>query len=107
MINQLKAWLGFFPTFGGVPRSSKWREVRKQHLMIQNVCQVCTTTKDLDCHHILPYFLRPDLELESSNLITLCTPHHLLFGHFMNYKSYNKDVVADAQIWFNKIDRRP
>src|SRR5271166_1802855 len=53
-------------------RSPKWPAVRAAHLAIEPACAFCGHTKDLQVHHILEFRVRPDLELEPSNLITLC-----------------------------------
>jgi hypothetical protein len=67
----------------------------------------------LDVHHIRPFHLHPDLELEPSNLITLCEADkggvncHLFIGHLGNFKSFNVDVKADASYWREKFQTRP
>jgi len=107
MIERIKQWLGFFPTFGGVLRSPLWRSVRAQYLKQYPGCAVCGTRDGVEVHHKLPYHLHPDLELRADNLIALCRDHHLLFGHLMNFKSYNAQVETDAAIWRDKIKARP
>ena len=92
-MNWLKNFFGIFPTFGGVPRSSRWGSARKEHLRLNPICAVCNG--------------KNDLELTPSNLLTLCTPHHILFGHLMNYQSYNSNVVEDAKYFHAKILSRP
>ncbi len=89
-------------------RSSQWSKVRKQHLEENGECLACGSSKKLEVHHIKPVHLYPDLELDPSNLITLCAePCHRLFGHFMNFKSWNKDVVNDCNVYYNKLINRP
>lgn len=82
------------------PRSSKWPNVRKAHLEKEGACAACGTTKNLEVHHVQPFHLFPDLELEQSNLITLCetTSHndHFLFGHCLNWRQFNPNVRDDA-----------
>lgn len=89
------------------PRSPQWAAVRKAHLKAHPACAACGGTHDLDVHHELPFHLFPQMELEPSNLITLCTPHHLLCGHLMLWQSYNPEVRADAAAWLCKIKARP
>jgi 5-methylcytosine-specific restriction enzyme A len=91
----------------GVPRSPKWEEVRKAFVKEHPTCAVCGSKKDLNCHHKLPFHINPALELDPTNLITLCRDHHFLFGHFLNWKSFNKDVEADSTLWTTKIENRP
>jgi hypothetical protein len=88
-------------------RSSHWSTVRKAHLKLCPTCAVCGGTHDLDVHHCVPFHLEPDLELVEANLITLCTPHHFLVGHLMDWKAYNPRVKSDAKWLLNKIRHRP
>lgn len=89
-------------------RSPRWQTVRKQHLKEHNACIACGRTKKLEVHHIKPVHLYPDLELDPSNLVTLCAdPCHIVFGHFMNFKSWNTDVVSDCQVYYDNVINRP
>jgi len=92
------------------PRSPGWAKLRAQHLAKHPRCAVCGTTQDVVPHHILPVHLWPALELDPTNLITLCNGaggHHLTFGHLGEWTSYNRDVVQDAAVWANKFACRP
>ena len=90
-----------------IPRSSKWATVRKKHLQKQPICQVCGAEDNLQVHHIEPFHNDPDKELDDNNLITLCDKNcHLLIGHFMNFKSWNPDVVNECKIMQEKIKNR-
>lgn len=88
-------------------RSSRWSSLRAAHLKTEPVCQVCGRQDNLDVHHVKPVHVFPQLELEPSNLLTLCEPHHLLFGHLVNWKSWNPLVRVDCVIWRAKISGRP
>ena len=89
-------------------RSPKWSTVRKKHLENNSVCVVCGRNKKLEVHHVKPVHLFPELELDPSNLVTLCAdPCHLVFGHLMDFKSWNKDVIDDSSIMNNKIKNKP
>ena len=89
-------------------RSSKWSNIRKEHLKNNPQCAACGTTKDLEVHHIIPVHIDLNKELDVDNLITLCSKQcHLLFGHLLNFKSWNKDVIKDCQVYYNKIKNRP
>lgn len=89
-------------------RSSSWPALRKQHIQQQPCCQACGSCKKPEVHHIVPVHLDPSKELEPENLITLCDKYcHFVFGHFMNYKSWNKNVVQDARDYLHKIENRP
>jgi len=89
-------------------RSPKWSKVRKEFLKTNQICAACGTDKDLEVHHIVPVHINADLELDPSNLITLCSrPCHLLIGHLMDFKSWNPHVVSDAVFINLKIQQRP
>lgn len=94
------------------PRSPKWRDVRDRFLIDNgSICAVCGKIKNLNVHHIIPVHVDKSLELETSNLITLCENRtlncHLWVGHIGNYSSYNIDVVSDAAKILEKIKNRP
>lgn len=98
-------WLNRLVSFGQ-SRSPKWRQVRAKHLERQPTCQACGKDKNLDVHHIVPFKDRPDLELEETNLITLCgSPCHLVHGHFMSWMRCNPDVAKDCVRYKRKLDR--
>lgn len=80
----------------GAKRAPGWERVRKAHLFIYPRCSVCGGTKNLEVHHIIPFYINPDFELNALNLITLCRPHHFTFGHFENWLAYNPVVTDDA-----------
>lgn len=95
----------------GAARSPHWPTVRKQHLENFPTCAVCGGKVKLQVHHRRPFHLHPELELEESNLITLCEAPgrncHLIFGHLLNFRSFNPDVGVDAPAWNQKIAKRP
>jgi hypothetical protein len=92
------------------PRSPHWPSVRREHLDRDPVCNVCSGTEHLNVHHVRPFHLFPELELEQSNLITLCErpPHncHFLFGHLWSWAAWNPRVREDAAEWRNKVKHR-
>jgi 5-methylcytosine-specific restriction protein A len=89
-------------------RSPQWSTVRKQHLDKNNSCAACGKITKLEVHHIEPVHVNPDRELDPDNLITLCDSScHLTFGHLMNYKSWNKEVISDCLVYLNKVKNRP
>jgi len=94
----------------GSKRSSKWRKVRKKYLKKFPRCAVCGESKKLELHHILPYHLAPDLELDPRNFITLCSAGkygikncHSLFGHRGRWTKFNPNVREDAYIWSRRL----
>lgn len=97
----------------GAIRSPKWRKVREEHLRRNPNCAVCGGDKVIEVHHIIPFHLKPELELDPSNLITLCEEGkngivcHRAIGHLGSYQSINHDVENDSEIWRWKIKNRP
>lgn len=89
-------------------RSDQWPKVKKKHLLLNPRCAACESRKNKVAHHIKPFHLFPELELDPENLVTLCNKgHHLLFGHLMDYMSYNMNVLTDVAIWNERIKYRP
>lgn len=85
-------------------RSPKWKYVRKEHLKKQPNCMVCGSSIKPEVHHIIPVHIDPSKELDSANLITLCDKYcHFIFGHLMNWWSYNPNVIEDAKSFSAKI----
>lgn len=67
-------------TFEG-PRASEWVYVRNEFVRRHPRCEACGSGYDLNVHHIKPFHLYPELELDEGNLITLCRDHHFRIGH--------------------------
>lgn len=89
----------------GAKRSSQWRKVRQEHLKRQPACQACGRDKSLEVHHIKPFHKHPELELEPTNLMTLCAdPCHIVHGHLMSWRRDNPDAEADCAAYFSKIE---
>ena len=97
----------------GATRSPEWDKVRKAHLKDYPNCAVCGGDKKLQVHHIRPFHLHPNLELDPTNLITLCENGnkeidcHIFCGHLGSFKSYNVNVEKDAQYWLSSRENRP
>lgn len=80
-------------------RASGWWRVRSAHIARQPECACCGRATKLEVHHIKDFSNNPALELEPSNLVTLCrngTQCHLAFGHLGNWKRANEHVIDDA-----------
>ena len=89
-------------------RSPKWRSVRNQHVGDNPKCAACGRTTDLEVHHIVPYHINPNRELDPTNLITLCGKRcHFVFGHLMDWKSWNENVVRDSTLYLLAKINRP
>lgn len=93
----------------GIRRSGLWPRLRKEFLEKSPRCAVCGGSKKLEVHHIYPFHVAPQFELEPDNLIVLCEAGrggincHLFFGHYGNYKLFNEDVRKDAASWSLKL----
>ena len=90
-------------------RSPQWQTVRKHHLKKYPKCALCEGETKIEVHHIKPFHKYPEIELEPTNLITLCESYsygiccHRTVGHLGDYKKINPDVVNDASTWNNKL----
>jgi hypothetical protein len=66
-------------------RSGEWRRVRNQHIASFPYCALCGAEarflKPLEVHHIKPFHLHPELELDTNNLVVLCRNCHYQAGH--------------------------
>lgn len=95
----------------GQKRSSKWRKVRAAHIEKNPECEICGGKKKVEVHHVIPFNIAPDKELDPENLITLCERKkygincHLLVGHLGNYRGFNQSVQADALYWRAKLGK--
>ncbi len=89
-------------------RLPKWQAVRKAHLILNPNCSACGKAKKLDVHHKIPVHIDFSKELDPENLITLCSsPCHILFGHLMDFKSWNENIEKDCETYHNKLVNRP
>lgn len=93
----------------GRKRSSKWRKVRNRYISVFDQCCICGLKTKLEVHHIIPFHVRPELELEWGNLETVCENKkygincHLLMGHHGNYRKWNPDFGMDFRKWRLKL----
>lgn len=92
----------------GAARSPKWRKTR-DGFIVGKQCAVCGGWKFLVAHHVIPFHLAPDLELDPANLIVLCEAKrygincHLLLGHLGNWQRPNPQVLADVAYWHQRL----
>ena len=87
-------------------RSSHWPKIEKDFLSKNPVCAACQTVNHLQVHHIKPFHLHPELELEETNLITLCMDKecHIKLGHGGDWKAYNPNVLIDVETVHNDVN---
>ena len=83
-------------------RSSHWPTVEHHHLKEHPTCEACGGNVHLQVHHRKPFHLFPELELEPTNLITLCMEQpkdcHIKLGHGGNFKAYNPNIDSDVAV---------
>ena len=110
-VQLLRQILGFEGDSLGAVRSPRWSEVRNAFLKANPECEACGSKgkllTPLNVHHCTPFSQDKSLELQESNLITLCQRCHLLLGHLGSFRSWNVDIRTDARIWRGKIEERP
>lgn len=83
-------------------RSGHWGHVRDEHLRAHPVCEACGGDESLQVHHVMPFHLHPELELDEANLITLCMGPdecHLKLGHGGSFSAYNPHVREDSMAY--------
>jgi len=94
----------------GNKRSPQWPEARKKWLKAHPTCAVCGSKDHLEVHHIMPFHLDPSKELDPKNFITLCESKshndHLIFGHLLDFKSLNPNVVTDSKTYLGEVSHR-
>lgn len=90
-------------------RSPEWPRVERAYKRAHPACEICGYDKHVQVHHKQPFHLRPDLELDPDNLISLCEPPgrsmkcHLIFGHVGNFRLFNPAIGQDAPYWRHKL----
>ncbi len=92
------------------PRSVHWEKTRHDFAVLHPTCAACGGSKLIQIHHCLPFHLRPDLELDFGNLITLCEDPsrwcHYRIGHAWDWKAYNPFCRTDAAEQLQRVARR-
>jgi hypothetical protein len=83
-------------------RSKLWNKTRIAFIKKNPFCAYCKSITYLQVHHIKPFHIWPELELNPENLVVLCeNPNincHFKIGHLEDWKSYNPLVLK--QIYF-------
>jgi 5-methylcytosine-specific restriction endonuclease McrA len=95
----------------GQPRSGKWSGVRDAWVKDHPTCAACGVGGLVHVHHIKPFHLYPELELDRGNLITLCPWCHYNLGHDPDgywgperpsWSKYNPNIRQQAAKWPKK-----
>ena len=90
------------------PRSTHWPAFRARVIAGQPACECCGRAEKLEVHHIVPFHIEPNLELERENVMVLCEGDtwncHLWVGHLGDFRRrYNPEARHDAAVWWQKI----
>lgn len=98
------------PQAGEGARSPHWEKVRHDFAVLHPTCAACGGKSKLQVHHCKPFHIHPELELEPTNLITLCEDperlcHHRI-GHAWDWKAYNPHVRDDADESLDRVNKR-
>jgi len=88
----------------GKKRAPSWSRFRKRYIAAIGRCEICARKRGLEAHHIIPFHIAPDLELNTGNLIALCRRCHLFVGHLGSWQKFNVSVVSDAVTWRVKME---
>lgn len=90
------------PKTQGRKRSPKWSALSSKVIAkAGGICAACGRVHQPNAHHIKPFNVFPELELEESNIIVLgeggTINCHLWIGHNGRWDTYNPDVVEDCR----------
>lgn len=90
------------PGVYGAARSGKWAAVRAAYFAEHPHCEFkgCDSKGPFQVHHVKDFSHHPELELDPTNLITLCageSNHHLYVGHQGDFQDINPHVREDCK----------
>ena len=92
----------------GRQRSMEWKQFRAGIIKAQPTCIICGGCESLEAHHLKPFHLFPELEMEETNIAVLCDKPgrccHFVWGHFYNWRTYNPKLHIAVAFW--KVHRR-
>lgn len=84
----------------GRARSPQWSALEKSWLVDHPACAACGITHNLSVHHVKPFHLYPELELDPDNLLTLCSEQgnncHRMLGHGGDFHAWIPTAKHDA-----------
>lgn len=91
-------------------RSPHWGKFKKAYFKkYGKACEVCGRKSFVQLHHVIPFHVRPDLELMEWNVVGLCEPPHkvrkchLIYGHLGDWRWFDPDVKEVAASVKKKI----
>jgi len=86
----------------GAKRHPDWSKFRKAYISEFPNCFICKRKAD-QLHHLIPFHLAPDMELDIENVMQMCRRCHLFVGHLNNFRSINPTCESDAREWRFRI----
>ncbi len=90
------------------PRSHQWPALERKFKAANPNCFVCGGSKLIQVHHAQPFHLFPHLELEWSNLRSLCMAPghfcHFVFGHLFRWSNYNLELDREIRHWRKMLE---
>ncbi len=106
---SLEAPLYYEPALG-LPRSPKWPEFRQTILKAQPWCSACGRTDAIEVHHIQPFHIQPQMELQTTNVIVLCEGDvmhcHYMLGHRgWSWKDFDPNCVEFVGLVRQHLDK--
>lgn len=110
MIHELHQAISRAIVNRGLKRSPHWPEARDGHLKEFPFCFGCGTNEKVEVHHILPFHLFPEFELDPRNWLSLCMKRghecHFRLGHLFDWSAWNPDVVLEAKKFHSQVRNR-
>ena len=79
------------------PRSPKWQALRNAYIKAHPSCIVCGRKAE-EVHHLRSFATAPELELDLSNLRSVCHDCHFAIGHLFNFQHENPSLDLHARI---------
>lgn len=94
-----------YPLIGGKPRSPQWPKKEKEYKAAHPQCTCCGSKANLQVHHKVPYHVKPELELEDSNLMAACRYCHFVVCHENNWSNVVTDVDKQAKFHRDRVEK--
>src|SRR3990167_10155529 len=71
-------------------RSPLWSKTKRdlEKIKPKKCFIIVCKNKDIECHHLQPYHLFPELENDLNNLEWACRRHHYEIFHLFSWRSY-------------------
>ena len=88
------------------PRSGKWPALERGVLQAHPTCAGCGK-KATVVHHVLPFHLWPEKELDPTNFVAVCPDCHLHLCHLGDFKSFNPCARLDLARHLAEVKARP